>query len=539
MNEENIPSNLIDRLRTNLKAAEITVSEADLQGMLEKGFLRSPMAFDAALSRISNDFIPDYLKSWGDTFQEATESHQNNPATPAKGKTLPVRQQQQSIEEIAPLIQKREISPLELTRQALNRIGERDSDLNAFQLVLAERALAAAKQAEQEIAAGNYRGPLHGVPVAVKDLLAMRGTITTAGSKILANWQTDFDAAGVERLEAAGAIIVGKTRMSEFAYSPGSNNAHYGPTHNPYNLEHDTGGSSSGSGAAVADGLVFAALGTDTGGSIRIPAAQCGLVGLKPTFGRVSLYGGVTLAWSLDHLGPMTRTVGDAALLLKILSGYDARDIRTRPQSLENLGNLEAGVKNLRIGVLTEDGSGQPLATDEALTAWKAGLAVLEHNGAELIEVNLPEMRDLWAVNGAILGMEAASYHQPMLKERLVDFGEFMRQRVLAAFAYGPLSFVRAQQARVSLRRRFEALFEKIDLLSTPPVPAVAPLLGTPTPTFFTAPFNLLGWPAVSVPVALSADGLPLGMQLVGKPWDEATVLQAARVVEAYVEGRL
>ncbi len=531
MSEGQVPGRLVEQLRSNLRAAGISVGEADLDGMLANEFLRVPMALEGILARYAADIVPDYLKIWGDR----VESDPAKPSgTTAVKLSKPVSNQAKSIAEVAPRLKAGEVSPVELTEQALNRIAERDPLLNAFQLVLGERAMEAARRAEQEIAAGQYRGPLHGVPIAVKDLLAMRGTRTTAGSKILGDWVTDFDSAGVERLETAGAIIVGKTRMSEFAYSPGSNNAHYGTTRNPHNLDYDTGGSSSGSGSAVADGMVFAALGTDTGGSIRIPAAQCGLVGLKPTFGRVSLYGGVTLAWSLDHLGPMTNTVADAALMLEVLAGYDARDPRTRQQPLTGLDRLEAGVKGMRIGVLGENGTGQPLATPEALAAWRSGLETLARNGAELIPLDLPEINDLWMLNGALIGIEAATYHEPMLRERLSDFGEFMRQRVLAAYAYGPTTFVRIQQIRINLRRYFDSLFDKIDLLSTPTMPSAAPLLGTPASTMFTGPFNLLGWPAITVPVGkTAAENLPLGLQLIGKPWDEATVLQAARVIEA------
>ncbi|HTE84766.1 MAG TPA: amidase, partial [Dehalococcoidia bacterium] len=385
---------------------------------------------------------------------------------------------------------------------------------------------------EREIAAGNYRGPLHGIPVAVKDLLAMSGTVTTAGSKILSAWQSNFDSAGVERLKAAGAIIVGKTRMPEFAYSPGSNNPHYGPTANPWNLEHDTGGSSSGSAAAVADGLVFAALGSDTGGSIRIPASLCGLVGLKPTFGRLSLHGAVSLAWSLDHLGPLARSVADATLLLEALDGYDRRDARTRQLNAPSLG-IERGVRGVRIGVLENDGTGIPLGNADALAAWRAGLATLERNGASLVKVDLPEMRDLRVVNGAIIGVEAGAYHEAWLRERLHDYGEFARQRLLTSYAYGPGALIRAQQARAEIRRSFDAIFERVDLLSTPTMPYGAPALGTPGATVFTSPFNALGWPAISVPAGLTADRLPLGLQLTGRPWDEATVLRAAYAIEA------
>jgi aspartyl-tRNA(Asn)/glutamyl-tRNA(Gln) amidotransferase subunit A len=525
MTTNRVPDQVIEQLRGNLRAAGIPVAEADIQGIVEKGFLSRLADIERVIAQAPIDAVPDYLADWGGDLEK---QHQPNPMDAA------IQRHASPIATIASQLRARQISPIELTEQTLARIAERDPELNAFQLVMAEPARAAARRAEQEIANGVYRGPLHGVPVAVKDLLAITGTRTTAGSKILADNLTDFDAAAVERLEAAGAVIVGKTRLSEFAYSPGSNNAHYGSTRNPRDPERDTGGSSSGSAAAVGAELVYAAIGSDTGGSIRIPASLCGIVGLKPTFGRISLYGVVPLAWSLDHLGPLTRSVADAALLLEALAGYDARDPRTR-QNVRPITpfDLDAGVRGLRIGVLGDDGSGGQLGSDVALAAWRQGLAVLEQAGAELVHVDMPELEPLRLLNSAILAMEASAYHHPNLRARLDDYGEFMRQRILAAFAYDPRAFVRAQQARAVQRRHCNASFERIDLLSTPSQPDVAPSLGSPGSLTFTAPFNILGWPAISVPAGTSADGLPFGLQLVGKPWDEATVLRAARVVEA------
>ncbi len=537
MTQAGVPPEIIERLRVNLKLARINISEPDLQGMIDKGFLGPVLAFENFVLENTAPDLPDYLKGWADGGTEAapaaaeplqrfeipkSEGAKVTPGGPDWAKKYG------TLVGIAAKIQAKEVSPVELTREALDRIARQDPELNAFQLVLTERALQAARQAEQEIQAGNYRGPLHGVPVAVKDLLAMKGTITTAGSKIQAGNLTDYDGTGVTRLQDAGAVIVGKTRMSEFAYSPGSNNAHYGPTRNPANPAFDTGGSSSGSAASLAAGLVYGALGTDTGGSIRIPSAQCGLVGLKPTFGRLSLYGATTLSWSLDHLGPMARTVQDAALLLSALEGYDPRDIRSR-QVAPVAVDWHKDVKGLRVGVLAE---AEFLATTEAIEAWQIGLAELQKAGAELYEVPVADFDLLRSLNGALLGIEASTFHQPNLSSRLDDFGEFPRQRILAAYAYSPNAFVLVQQARQAIRQRFEAIFRQIDLLSTPTMPAKAPPLGTPASVTFTGPFNFLGWPTVSVPVGRTAEGLPLGLQLVGKAWDEATVLRAAYAIE-------
>jgi Asp-tRNA(Asn)/Glu-tRNA(Gln) amidotransferase A subunit family amidase len=514
---------VVDRLRAQLKLSGVPVEDSLVQEIADRGFLQIPTLFDSLIEGQPIDLVPDYLAPW----LPPTPSTEN----PAPPPTPPSA----DIGATAAELRRGAISPVELTEQALARLAERDPELNAFQLVLAEEARAAARQAEAELRQGQDRGPLHGIPVAIKDLLHYAGTPTTAGSRIRADEVIHEDSAAVEKLRAAGAIILGKTRMSEFAYAPGSVNPHYGPTRNPRALDRDTGGSSSGSGAAVADGIVYAALGSDTGGSIRIPAAQCGLAGLKPTFGAISLHGAINLAWSLDHLGPLTRTVADAALLFAALAGPDPRDARTRPAPplpVTELLASEPDIRGLRIGVLGDDGSGGPLAGPDVLDAWRAGLRRLEAAGATLVEINLPILRTMWALGGALLAQEALAYHLPNLRTRLHDFGEFMRLRILAAFAYPPGAFVRGQQLRGVLRQQANTIFEQVDLLSTPSMPAGAPPLGAISPTFFTMPFNLLGWPALTVPCGADAQGLPLGLQLVGRSWDEATVLRAGLALE-------
>lgn len=519
----------IDRLRANLRAAGVPATEEDLEGIAAKGFLARAPDFQRILAAAAGDHLPDYLD----------HGALPAPATPAPAGSLPEPAAPDSILGVAARLRAREVSPVELTEAALARLAERDPALNAFQLVLADSALAEARRAEREIAAGMVRGPLHGVPLAVKDLLDLDGTPTTAGSKIRAGAIAASDATAVARLRDAGAVIIGKTRMSEFAYSPGSNNAHYGPTANPFDHSRDSGGSSSGSGAAVADGIVFGALGTDTGGSIRIPAADCGVVGLKPTYGRTSLAGGATLSWSLDHLGPLTRTVADAAAMLAALAGPDPRDGRTlRPAPAFTTGGLGDGVAGLRVGVLRDDGTGQALASEDQLAALRQGAAALEAAGAAVSELDIPAIDELRVVGAAILAMEAAGLHLPTLRTRLDDYGPFPRQRLLAAFYYGPGDFVQAQQARARLRRQMAELFTTIDLLLVPSVPDVAPELGVPTPTTFTLPFNVLGWPAISLPAGLNAAGLPLAVQLVARPWDEPTLLRAAYSLEQAL-GRL
>jgi aspartyl-tRNA(Asn)/glutamyl-tRNA(Gln) amidotransferase subunit A len=530
------------RLRANTARAGVPLPDDDIARITAGPFLGNVDNFVRIVGRYAADTLPDYLRDtavgggpWtGDGGQAAVDS-----ATATAAQSSVHGQQATAhapLHAVAAAIAARQVSPVELTEAILARIAEHDPHLSAYQMVLAEQARAAAAEAEREIMAGNYLGPFHGVPVAVKDLLATAGLPTTAGSKILADWVPDRDATAVRRLKEAGAVIVGKTRMSEFAYSPASNNAHYGPTRNPWHAERDTGGSSSGSGAAVAAGLAYMALGSDTGGSIRMPSALCGIVGLKPTHGRISLAGAITLSWALDHLGPMTRTVRDAALTLNLLAGYDPDDIRTRrgpvPDFTAGLDD-PANARGLRIGAIRDDGSpfGPPDA--EVLGAWEDGLRALRDAGAEIVDLDLPELEELRVVGSAFLNLEALTYHEPFLRDRPGDYGPFAFDRLRVAYAYGPTAAIQAQQVRAVLRARLEALFDRVDLVSTPAMPYGAPPLGEPrTNTRYSIPFNALSWPAIVVPTGLTGDGLPLGIQLAGRLWDEATVLRAARVIE-------
>jgi aspartyl-tRNA(Asn)/glutamyl-tRNA(Gln) amidotransferase subunit A len=535
---------IVDQLRSNLRGAGIELGEAELHAMVEKGYLKPVLAFELATKDLAVDLVPEYLSAWG----YAQEGDDEKEERPAFRVALPPRKPRIEggggealdlpIHELAPLLASGELSPVGLVEEALARIEERGGLLNSFQQRLDREAREAARVAEKELRAGRIRGPLHGIPIAIKDNLDLEGSPTRAGSIILGSKPAVRDSTAVARLKEAGAVIVGKTRMSEFAYSPGSNNDHYGSTRNPAGLERDTGGSSSGSAAAVADHMVPAALGTDTGGSIRIPASFCGLVGLKPTYGRLSLAGGVSLAWSLDHLGPLTRSVEDAAIILDALSGYDPRDARTRkltdtPLAPGLVGAASRGLAGTRIGVLRDDGSGRSLGSDEALAAWKAGLDVLAAAGAVLVDLDLVELQSLRSLNSTILAIEAATFHLPTLRSRLADYGDFLRLRLLAGLAYGPTDFIRAQQGHLVLRHRCDEIFDRIDVLSMPTMAGEAPCLGTPARLTFTSPFNLLGWPAISIPSGRGKEGLPLGMQLVAKPWDEAGLLQVAAVAEA------
>ncbi|MHB8647530.1 MAG: amidase [Thermomicrobiales bacterium] len=523
----------VARLRANAARAGLRLNDDDLARIASGPFLSNVDNFSRIVAQVPSDTIPDYLKDWHDHRTVASRSAVEDSA--ARDTTDPL-DPFAPLHVVAAAIAAGAVSPVALTELMLERIARYDPALNAYQLVLADGARQAARDAEREIAVGRYRGPFHGVPVAMKDLLAMAGLPTTAGSKILADWVPDEDAEAVRRFKEAGAVIVGKTRMSEFAYSPASNNAHYGATRNPWHRERDTGGSSSGSAAAVAAGLAYAALGSDTGCSIRSPSALCGLVGLKPTHGRISLAGAITLSWSLDHLGPMVRSVRDAALVLNLLAGYDPRDSRTRRGAVPDFtAGLEGSARGLRIGAVRDDGSPNGPPDAEATAAWEAGLDALRAAGAEVIDLARPDLEALRVIGSAIINLEALTYHEPTLRDRPQDLGQFPRDRLTVAYGYGPDAYVQAQQMRAVLRARFDRLWETIDLLSTPALAYGAPPLGEPRGnTRYSIPFNALGWPAVVVPTGLTGDGLPLGTQLIGQPWDEVTVLRAARAVERF-----
>lgn len=441
------------------------------------------------------------------------------------------------LHEAARLVERREISPVELTERSLAAIDAANPVLNAFRVTLHDAARDAARRAEAEIAAGEYRGPLHGIPIAIKDLLDIAGETTPAGSRVLAGRVADRDSEVVRRLKEAGAVIAGKTHLPEFAYHGSSINPHYGPVRNPWDLDRDTGGSSSGTGAAVAAGLVFGGTGSDTGGSIRNPSAQCGLVGIKPTFGRVSARGAVTLGWSLDHMGPMARTVRDAAIMLEAMAGHDPGDGRTSRRAVPRYTEtLDAGVAGLRVALLQDDGGPQPLGTPGVMRGMATAISALERAGAEVVPVAMPEVGELSACGLALLWIEAAATYERFLRETPEQIGSTARERLYLGWALGPDVAQRSTQARALLRERFAARMHGFDLLALPGMPYEAPPLATYTgPTRFLPPFNALGWPAIVTPSGQGEHGLPVAIQFVARPWREDLVFRAARVVEAAV----
>lgn len=442
-----------------------------------------------------------------------------------------------SLTEAAALVRERAVSPVDLTETMLERIERLDQRLNSYISVTATAAMAEARQAETAILNGAPVGPLHGVPLAVKDLFDTAGVRTTSGSKILAERVPSVDATVVTRLRDAGAVLLGKLNMHEFAFGVTTNNPHYGPCHNPWDEQRVPGGSSGGSGAAVAAGLCYGSLGSDTGGSIRIPASFCGIVGLKPTYGRVSRAGVLPLSWTLDHVGPMTRTVEDAALLLGVIAGSDAADPSAAQTPVPDYtATLEQGARGLRIG-LPRAYFWQDLQPDVAAAVERA-IAVLRAEGADVREVDIPEIDLAAIVFGPIIAAEAAAYHARHLRERPADYGADVRLRLEQGELYPATQYVNAQRARARVVAGFLAALTDVDVLVTPTIPVTAPtidqtVVATPNPlTLFTFPINVIGFPAASIPCGFDQRGLPVGLQIVGRPWDEATVLRVARAHE-------
>jgi aspartyl-tRNA(Asn)/glutamyl-tRNA(Gln) amidotransferase subunit A len=380
--------------------------------------------------------------------------------------------------------------------------------------------------------------PLCGIPLALKDLFETAGVRTTAGSKFFADHIPAEDAFVVRKLKAAGAVILGKTNLHEIALGVTGVNPHYGACHHPHDAARITGGSSSGNAAALASGMCLGALGTDTGGSIRIPASLCGVVGLKPTCGRVSLRGVIPLSWNLDHAGPMARGVRDAALLLQVIAGYDALDPACADVPVDDyLAHLEEGVAGWRIALA---GGGYFDETDaEVGAAVQSAARAFASLGARVEQVELSWMREAALANGVMVQADAAAYHRERLAQHPDWFGADVRQRLQAGAACASTDYALARRTQAETRRKFENLFADYDILLTPTTPIPAPLIeGTDAIeqarrlTRFTAPFNLTGLPALSLPCGVTSAGLPVGLQIVSGAWQEAKVLRAGRAYE-------
>ncbi|MBB1040218.1 MULTISPECIES: amidase [unclassified Dietzia] len=438
-------------------------------------------------------------------------------------------------------IASRELSPVELTESSLKRIREVEPDIHAYATITEDLALEQARVAEKEIAAGKYKGPLHGIPLGVKDLYDTRGILTTSSSDVRADYIPDADSASVQKLTAAGMVIVGKTHTHEFAFG-----ATTPTTRNPWDISTVPGGSSGGSGASIASGGVTVALGSDTGGSIRIPASVCGTVGIKPTYGRAPRVGVASLSWSLDHVGPLTRNVREAALVMAAMSGYDRRDPasvnRPVPDWTPDLGG---SVEGTRIGIPTN------FYNERVQTEiWEASMAaahVLEGLGAELVEVEIPLADKVLSTAWTIMLAEAGAYHQEALRETPDLFTDEVRTLLEVGEGVLATSYINALRTRTLMQQGWREMYADIDVLLAPTLPG--PAVGADDPVFewapddiegattaysrVCAPGNLTGLPALSMPVGYSTDGgLPLGAQVIGKPFCEGDVLRVASVYE-------
>jgi aspartyl-tRNA(Asn)/glutamyl-tRNA(Gln) amidotransferase subunit A len=449
-----------------------------------------------------------------------------------------------SIGELAPLIERREISPVELAAEALERIRLLNPKLDAFITVTEREARDQARAAEAEIRSGRYRGPLHGIPISIKDLFATRGVRTTAGSRVLRHWVPDFDATAVARLRDAGAVFVGKANMHEFAYGVTSTNPHYGPVRNPWDRRRIPGGSSGGSAVAVATSQGLASLGSDSGGSIRIPSAACGTVGLKPTYGRVSRYGAVPLAWSLDHVGPITKTVEDAAIFLAAIAGPDAKDESAAKRPVADYRRaLRRDLRGVRVGV--PENYFFDHVDPEIGRAVETAIGELRSLGAETRPVKIGDLELCAALEAHVTLAEATSYHEAYLRTKPDEYGPGVRTDLEAGRYLLATDYVKSQRARTLLKRNFASTFREVDVLATPTLPAFPPLIGEEyvqsgdrrenvIDAFlrFNIPFDLTGFPAISIPCGFGSQGLPVGLQLAGKAFDEATVLGVAHAYE-------
>jgi aspartyl-tRNA(Asn)/glutamyl-tRNA(Gln) amidotransferase subunit A len=454
-----------------------------------------------------------------------------------------------TLSDAARLIECRKLSPATLTEAVLDRIARCEPHLNSFITVMTEEARAEASAAEAEIARGRYRGPLHGVPISLKDLLLTRGTRTTAASRVLANFVPDLDATVVRKLREAGAVFVGKTNLLEFAY--GEIHPDFGPTRNPWNPDYGTAGSSSGSGAAVAAGLGFGSIGSDTGGSIRGPAAYCGIVGLKPTSGLVSRAGAIPLSWSCDYLGPMTRTVRDCALLLDVIAGHDPADPTTSRRTPPSFAaELDRPLEPLTIGIVDPaEGDG---VTPDVRRATDEAAATARDLGFATVPVELPHAELAPSTLLTLIYAEASAYHLPWLNTQPDDYAPSTRERLEFGALMPATRYLQASRIRRVVANAYRELFRRIDLLLLPVSPSASYRLDAPRTEpvgssgdrikpglRFTGPFNLTGQPAISVPCGSTAQGLPIGVQLVGRPFAEPTLLRAAAAVEAAMADRL
>jgi len=447
--------------------------------------------------------------------------------------------------QLSNLIETKEVSPVEATEAYLDRIEEVDPKLNSYITITGEQAFESARQAEQEIVAGKYRGPLHGVPMAVKDQFNTAGVLTTGGSSILKDNIPSEDATVIAKLKEAGAVMLGKLNMSEFAMAEIYNHP-YGTPRNPWDLERNPGTSSSGSGAATAAFLCSTSLGEDTGGSIRGPANFSGLVGLRPTHGRVSRYGVLGGSWSMDTVGPISRSVEDAAITIQAIAGYDTKDTYSWDVPVPDYRSALTGdIQGIKMGVIQERMDSPNLDPEFRETVAKA-ISVLGELGASSEDVSIPLAPNAGALTMSILSVEWANLHRPLFEPNFDELDHNNKIRFLTGSIIPAQAYYKAQKIRAVLRQQILDALEKVDVLVLPTGPVTAPpvesvpgieskehsLTGLAGRISFTGPFNLAGTPAISVPCGFSAAGMPMGLQIVGKPFDEETVLRVAHAYE-------
>jgi aspartyl-tRNA(Asn)/glutamyl-tRNA(Gln) amidotransferase subunit A len=443
------------------------------------------------------------------------------------------------IGEAAELIRGRKLSPLEYTQALIGRIERYEGKLNAFLRLTPELALEDARRAETEIVRGAWRGPFHGVPYGLKDIVDYAGLPTTAHSKILKENLAASDAYVTQKLRAAGAVFMGKLATHEFAIGGPSFDLPWPPARNPWNRDHFCGGSSSGSGAAVAAGLLPAAIGTDTGGSVRNPASMCGIVGMKPTYGLVSRRGVIPLSFSLDHVGPLTRTVRENALMLDLIAGHDPQD----PGSAVHAGasyasQLGRGIEGLRVGVVRHFYTRDMEADAEVVSGIEAAVQKLAELGAQVREIETAPLADYSACNRTILTSEAFAIHETWMRERPQDYGALARERIMTGAFVRAADYVNATRLRRKLTDAFHGLFADVDVIVTSSAMDPPCRIDDPQAVEYTyarqsrAPFNVTGSPALSVPVGFTRSGLPLAMQIVGRPFGEALVYRVAHAYE-------
>jgi aspartyl-tRNA(Asn)/glutamyl-tRNA(Gln) amidotransferase subunit A len=445
-----------------------------------------------------------------------------------------------TIREAAAGLRRKDFSSVDLTEACLERIRSLDGKVHSFISLTADVALSEAQYADEELTLGRDRGLLHGISIALKDLYATIGIRTTCHSAVLENWIPDHDATATSKLRDAGTVFLGKLGMHEFAFGGPSVDAPFPAVRNPWNTEHIPGGSSSGSGAALAAGFCYGALGSDTGGSIRTPSSHCGIVGIKPTYGRVSRYGVVPLSWSLDHAGPMARNVGDCAILLQAIAGYDPKDPASVDLAVPNFSaEIKCGIKGLRIGVPRAGWFNENLGVAaETETIFNEALKVLQNLGGTIVEIDGKPFSTARKANQTILIAEAYAYHENTFKETPMKFGTSVRRRMLEGAFLSATDYIAAQRARAVLNEQICANFARVDVFAVPGAPRPPEPFDKMDPNeqnlrpSFTNPFNLTGLPAICVPCGFTEGYLPSGLQIVAPPFEEATCFRVAHAYE-------